>query len=97
MVQAQLAEKQKALADVEAKVRCTAFTSNTVHTTLSQIAELKAAYDQSLAEKEELSQNIQTTADRLKRASKLTTALADEQVRWAESVEVSTLYHINYI
>jgi len=42
-----------------------------------------------VAEKEELSQNIQTTADRLKRASKLTTALADEQVRWAESVEVS--------
>jgi len=56
-----------------------------------QIAELKAAYDQSVAEKEELSQNIQTTADRLKRASKLTTALADEQVRWAESVEVSAL------
>lgn len=53
-----------------------------------QIAELKASYDQSLAEKEELSQNIQTTADRLKRASKLTTALADEQIRWAESVEV---------
>ncbi|XP_065911794.1 dynein axonemal heavy chain 6-like [Dysidea avara] len=54
----------------------------------AKIAELKAAYDQSLAEKEELSQNIQTTADRLKRASKLTTALADEQVRWAESVEM---------
>lgn len=56
-----------------------------------QIAELKASYDKSLAEKEELSQNIQTTADRLKRASKLTTALADEQIRWAESVEVWSL------
>ena len=52
---------------------------------------MKASYDKSLAEKEELSQNIQTTADRLKRASKLTTALADEQIRWAESVEVWSL------
>ena len=65
-----------------------------------QIAELKASYDKSLAEKEELSQNIQTTADRLKRASKLTTALADEQIRWAESVEVCPSYYksitVNY-
>lgn len=29
------------------------------------------------------------TQARLKRAAKLTTGLADEQVRWAESVEVS--------
>ena len=41
-----------------------------------------------MAEKERLTKNIQQTEARLKRAAKLTTGLADEQVRWAESVEV---------
>ena len=41
-----------------------------------------------MAEKEELTGNIKDTEIRLKRAAKLTTGLADEQVRWAESVQV---------
>ena len=53
-----------------------------------QIAELQAQYDHSVAEKEELTRNIAQTAARLKRASKLTTALSDEQVRWTENIAV---------
>ena len=55
----------------------------------AKIAELQKAYDDSVSEKQKLERNIATTAGRLKRASKLTTALADEQIRWGESVEVS--------
>ncbi len=44
-------------------------------------------YERSVAEQEELTTNIDKTQARLKRAAKLTTGLADEQVRWAESVE----------
>ena len=39
-------------------------------------------------EQQELTKNIGETQARLKRAAKLTTGLADEQVRWAESVKV---------
>ena len=53
-----------------------------------KIAELQAAYDHSIAEKETLTKNIAQTAARLKRASKLTTALGDEQGRWTENVAV---------
>ena len=47
----------------------------------AKIAELQKTYDDSVAEKQKLERNIATTAGRLKRSSKLTTALADEQVR----------------
>lgn len=49
---------------------------------------MQASYEKSVAEQEELTKNINQTQARLKRASKLTTGLADEQVRWAESVKV---------
>ncbi|XP_012945211.2 dynein heavy chain 6, axonemal [Aplysia californica] len=52
----------------------------------AKIAELQKTYDDSVAEKQKLERNIATTAGRLKRSSKLTTALADEQIRWDESV-----------
>lgn len=55
----------------------------------AQIAELQKTYENSVAEKQKLERNISTTAARLKRASKLTTALADEQGRWSQNVEVS--------
>ncbi|PVD36438.1 hypothetical protein C0Q70_03422 [Pomacea canaliculata] len=54
---------------------------------MAKIAQLQKTYDDSVAEKQKLERNIATTAARLKRASKLTTALADEQIRWQESVE----------
>ncbi|XP_062586857.1 dynein axonemal heavy chain 6-like [Saccostrea cucullata] len=53
----------------------------------AKIAELQATYDNSVREKQKLERNIATTAARLKRAAKLTTALGDEQVRWAETVK----------
>ena len=55
-----------------------------------QIAELEASYECSLTEKEELTKSIAETEARLKRAAKLTIGLADEQVRWSESIEVSS-------
>jgi dynein heavy chain len=57
----------------------------------AKIAELQKTYDDSMAEKQKLERNISTTAARLKRAAKLTTALGDEQVRWGETVDVSVL------
>lgn len=39
-------------------------------------------------EKERLTRNIGQTQTRLKRAAKLTTGLADEKIRWTESVLV---------
>jgi dynein heavy chain len=53
----------------------------------NQIRELQNQYDYSVSEKKKLEHSIQQTSSRLKRASKLTTALADEQVRWKESIE----------
>ena len=44
-------------------------------------------YDNSVEEKDKLAKQMGQTNARLKRAGKLTTALADEQVRWKESVE----------
>ena len=54
----------------------------------AKIAELQQTYDNSVAEKQKLERSIAQTAARLKRSAKLTTALADEQVRWDESVKV---------
>jgi len=42
-------------------------------------------------EKERLTKNIGETQARLKRAAKLTTGLADEKIRWSESVQVITV------
>uniref|UniRef100_A0A1X7UKU1 AAA+ ATPase domain-containing protein n=2 Tax=Amphimedon queenslandica TaxID=400682 RepID=A0A1X7UKU1_AMPQE len=53
----------------------------------AKIAQLQASYEKSVAEKEELTKNIRQTQARLQRASKLTTGLADEQIRWSESVK----------
>ncbi|KAI8818687.1 dynein heavy chain and region D6 of dynein motor-domain-containing protein [Fimicolochytrium jonesii] len=53
----------------------------------NQLAKLKAQYEDSIASKRELVEKMEETTRRLARAGKLTTALADEQVRWAESVE----------
>ncbi|CAF5215516.1 unnamed protein product, partial [Rotaria magnacalcarata] len=52
----------------------------------SKIKELQESYDHQVAEKKKLEISIMQTQSRLKRASKLTTALADEQIRWKENV-----------
>ena len=47
-----------------------------------------------MSEKEELTQNIEKTQARLDRAAKLTTGLADEQIRWAETVTVRYMHSV---
>jgi len=54
----------------------------------AQIRELQDSYETSVSEKKKLEHGMAQTSSRLKRASKLTTALADEQVRWQESIGV---------
>jgi dynein heavy chain, axonemal len=54
----------------------------------NQIKALQSQYEFSVSEKKKLEYSIGQTSSRLKRASKLTTALADEQVRWKESIEM---------
>ncbi|KAM8939967.1 dynein axonemal heavy chain 6 [Pelodytes ibericus] len=51
-----------------------------------KIKELQDQYDKSLGEKESLAKTMALTQARLNRAGKLTAALADEQVRWKESI-----------
>jgi dynein heavy chain len=63
----------------------------------AQIAELQKMYDDSVAEKKHLEKTMSLTTARLKRAGKLTTALADEKIRWEESVIVSDLFNIIFI
>lgn len=50
------------------------------------IANLEAMFNRSVREKKDLEDNMELTAQRLIRAGRLTTALADEQVRWEEDV-----------
>ena len=52
----------------------------------SKIKQLQESYDHQVAEKKKLEISIMQTQSRLKRASKLTTALADEQIRWKENI-----------
>lgn len=51
-----------------------------------QLDRLKAVYENSVSSKKMLVEKMDETTRRLSRASKLTTALADEQVRWTDSV-----------
>lgn len=54
-----------------------------------QIANLQESYEASVNEKQALEDNMNLTTQRLIRAAKLTAALADEKVRWEQSVVVS--------
>lgn len=84
---AQLKEKQDKLATIQAKVLNHLLHSNLQYL-YSQIKDLQASYERSVSEKQELAENMEKTQARLQRAAKLTTGLADEQVRWSESVKV---------
>ena len=61
----------------------------------SKIAELQKSYDDSVNEKQRLVKDMSLTEARLKRAGKLTTALADEKIRWDQSVAVSPIMYSN--
>ena len=58
----------------------------------AKIKALQQSYDDSVNEKQSLEKNIHMTQARMKRAGKLTSALGDEQVRWAESVKVGNCF-----
>ncbi|XP_029005758.1 dynein axonemal heavy chain 1 [Betta splendens] len=58
----------------------------------SGIATLQAKYQDCLAKKEELDNKYQLCETRLARAAKLINALADEKVRWKETVQ-----HLDYM
>lgn len=51
-----------------------------------KIQGLQQKFDNSTKEKQDLEDNMELTAARLRRAGRLTTALASEQIRWGETV-----------
>lgn len=53
------------------------------------IAALEAKFNETVAEKETLENNIALTSARLNRAGRLNIALGDEQSRWEDSVKVT--------
>ena len=57
----------------------------------AEIATLLKSYDDSVSEKQYLEKTMALTTARLKRAGKLTIALADEKVRWEQNVLVIIL------
>ena len=78
-----LEEAKKALEETQSKLAEKTMQLQQVE---KQLERLKNTYENSLNEKKVLSDKAEETSQRLQRAGKLTTALADEQIRWAESV-----------
>lgn len=82
--------KRKRVAAAEADLRVVTDQLKTKQQQLQQveskIKQLQDSYDHQVAEKKKLEISIMQTQSRLKRASKLTTALADEQIRWKENI-----------
>ncbi|KAI5628238.1 dynein heavy chain 6, axonemal isoform X2 [Silurus asotus] len=82
--------KQKKLAAAQAELDATSATLKQKQAKLQevedQIAVLQEQFNSSLAEKESLAENMALTKARLGRSGKLTSALADERVRWQESI-----------
>ncbi|XP_063314781.1 dynein axonemal heavy chain 6 [Pelobates fuscus] len=82
--------KKKKLAAAQAELDATMATLQQKQKKLKdveeQIRELQDQYDTSLGEKESLAKTMALTQARLNRAGKLTSALADEQIRWQESI-----------
>lgn len=54
----------------------------------AMIDRLEQQFEESVAEKQALEDNMDLTANRLSRAGRLNIALGDEQIRWEQSVEV---------
>ena len=88
----EVAPKRKRVAAAEADLRSVNDQLKKKQQQLNQvevkIKELQDSYDHQVAEKKKLEISIMQTQSRLKRASKLTTALADEQIRWKESIHL---------
>eukprot|EP01135_Chromosphaera_perkinsii_P012097 Nk52_evm35s2579 gene=Nk52_evmTU35s2579 len=82
---ARLEEAETSLAATMAKLEAKQSELSKVEATL---AKLEADFQASINEKKSLQDKMQQTSNRLVMASKLTTALADEQVRWTENVAI---------
>ncbi|KAL7754338.1 hypothetical protein RI367_000319 [Sorochytrium milnesiophthora] len=79
-----LEEAQQSLEATQAKL---AEKTRQLQDVEQQLNALRQQYDDSVTSKRVLADKMEETTRRLQRASKLTTALADEQVRWTASVE----------
>ncbi|KAJ3093097.1 Dynein heavy chain 6, axonemal [Quaeritorhiza haematococci] len=79
-----LEEAQQALEATRAKL---AEKTAALQEVEAQLNKLKTKYETSVASKKQLSEKMEETTKRLTRASKLTAALADEQIRWSDSVQ----------
>ena len=82
--------KKKLLAKMNAELDAANASLNEKQTELKEIldkvAGLKATLEATLAEKKQLEDDTALTQGRLQRAEKLTVGLADEHVRWQETV-----------
>ncbi|XP_068785621.1 dynein axonemal heavy chain 2, partial [Struthio camelus] len=74
---AQLAQKQAAQAEAQDKLREVA----------ERLERLRAAYEEKVAQKEELGRRAQDTEGRLERAARLVEGLAGERGRWQRAVQ----------
>ncbi|XP_036364895.1 dynein heavy chain 6, axonemal-like [Octopus sinensis] len=81
--QQRLAKAKEELATVMSNLRVH---QDALAKVVAQIAALQKTYDESVDEKERLECKITQTAVRLKRATKLTKALADKHEKWKETV-----------
>ncbi|KAH8862654.1 Dynein heavy chain 6, axonemal [Schistosoma japonicum] len=78
---------EEANADLDVVMRKLQQKQAELATVEQKIASLQQEYDQSVGEKKKLEHRLALTSARLKRAGKLTTALADEQDRWKLSID----------
>lgn len=80
---------QKQLAEVNAALQKKKDQLDEVN---AKVAELKRQCDETMAQKQDLEFQSEQTKARLMRAEKLTVGLADEQIRWAEQVNLSEIF-----
>lgn len=83
--------KKKKLAELEAKMdlknKELAGKMQELKAVRDKVGKLQKECDETVAFKNKLESDLETTANRLIRAEKLTTLLADEGVRWKEQIE----------
>lgn len=88
----QVEPKRQKLAEAQASLAATMGNLKEKQAVLAavenKIASLQQQYTESITAKEQLENNMLMTSARLGRASKLQTALGDEQVRWSEAVQM---------
>lgn len=86
--------KKKRLAEMNAQLdeakAALKIKQDSLQEVLDKVAALQKTAQETEAEKKNLERTAQLTKDRLARADKLTTGLADEQVRWKATVEKLT-------